>query len=92
MDVVEERSALVGLRIGSTSCRNSHQRPSWSSRNRHTRWWDLHEVVLDYMSPGNPYDSFSDAGEQPETPIVLLRGDASVIHEFPEGADELIDI
>lgn len=55
-------------------------------------WWDLQEVVLDYLSPGNPYDDFSNASEQPETPIVLLRGEASVIHEFPEGADELIDI
>ncbi len=56
------------------------------------RWWDLQEIELDYLSPGNPYDDFSNASEQPETPIVLLRGEASVINQFPEGADELIDI
>lgn len=48
--------------------------------------------MLDYLNPNNPYDDFSNAREQPEMPIVLLRGEASVTDEFPEGADELIDI
>jgi hypothetical protein len=44
-------------------------------------WWDFHEVALVRLSPGNPYDEFSDEADQPETSIVVLRGEASVLYE-----------
>jgi hypothetical protein len=54
-------------------------------------WWDLQEVELFMLDPGNPYDGFSNGAGEPKTPIVLLSGETSIIYEPPEDDPNIVD-
>lgn len=55
-------------------------------------WWNLQQVALTHLSTGNPYDGFLPPDEQSDTPIVVLRGEASAINEPPEEGSDFLDL
>lgn len=54
-------------------------------------WWDLQEVELFMLDPGNPYDGFSNGAGEPKTPMVVLRGETSVMYEPSEDDPNIVD-